>query len=363
MSFAAIAPFLSTRRLHLILMPTEQCNFRCVYCYEDFQHGEMSRAVVDSIKALLARRIVTLDRLSLEWFGGEPLLALPIVEEIQGYAFDLARRHAAIHFAGSMTTNGSLLTRRRFERLLGLEVRDYQISLDGTQETHDSMRQRLGGGGSFKTIWSNLLAMREVAEQFLITLRLHIWQANLDAVDRLLVDLSRAFGGDSRFEVQLKAIRRFGGPNDERLPVLTSEEEAAALRRLSRRATELGFPDRQDVYAQPGMLQGCYAAALGSYVVRSTGELAKCTVALDHPNNRLGKLQSDGTVAIDAAKMTGWLRGALEGDRASLECPMLGWADDHDPRRIEESPPSVVQIGAGRPANRRFGAVQGQAAG
>ena len=28
--------------LHLILMPTEQCNLRCTYCYESFVRGDMS---------------------------------------------------------------------------------------------------------------------------------------------------------------------------------------------------------------------------------------------------------------------------------------------------------------------------------
>jgi uncharacterized protein len=92
------------------------------------------------------------------------------------------------------------------------------------------------------------------------------------------------------------------------------------------------------------MLPGCFAAALGSYVVRSNGELAKCTVALGHPNNRIGVLQPDGTVALDSAKMSGWLRGALNGEPESIECPMRGWADEV-PQREAASPPPLVQIG------------------
>jgi len=41
---------LRTDRLQLILLPTEQCNFRCTYCYEDFAIGRMSDAVVAGVK-------------------------------------------------------------------------------------------------------------------------------------------------------------------------------------------------------------------------------------------------------------------------------------------------------------------------
>jgi molybdenum cofactor biosynthesis enzyme MoaA len=37
-----IASTLSNRIQQLILLPTERCNFRCTYCYEDFVLGRMS---------------------------------------------------------------------------------------------------------------------------------------------------------------------------------------------------------------------------------------------------------------------------------------------------------------------------------
>src|SRR6476659_3478010 len=108
MNFETRQPFLSPRLLHLILMPTEQCNFRCLYCYEDFSAGQMKRSVIEAVKALLARRITSLDLLSLEWFGGEPLLAWPIIVEIQKCALDLAQGHPEVRLVSSMTTNGYL---------------------------------------------------------------------------------------------------------------------------------------------------------------------------------------------------------------------------------------------------------------
>ena len=77
--------------LHLIVMPTEKCNFRCVYCYEDFSIGRMKRAVIDGVKALIRRRVASLSSLEIQWFGGEPTLAHDIVCEVMTDAQEVAR--------------------------------------------------------------------------------------------------------------------------------------------------------------------------------------------------------------------------------------------------------------------------------
>ncbi len=40
--------------MELILYPTEQCNFRCTYCYENFDIGKMSESVQLSVKKLIS---------------------------------------------------------------------------------------------------------------------------------------------------------------------------------------------------------------------------------------------------------------------------------------------------------------------
>ncbi|HET9252968.1 MAG TPA: radical SAM protein, partial [Candidatus Eisenbacteria bacterium] len=85
-----LARCLSSRRLHLILFSTEACNFRCVYCYETFQYKKMEPWVAEGVKRLLERRMPGLDVLELSWFGGEPLLAKDIIEDVLDYAGPLA---------------------------------------------------------------------------------------------------------------------------------------------------------------------------------------------------------------------------------------------------------------------------------
>lgn len=310
--------------LHLILMPTEKCNFRCVYCYEDFEHGRMRRSVVEGVRKLISRRAPRLRRLTLDWFGGEPLLELAIVEEIQGHASRLAFEHPDLRLGAGMTTNGYLLGRGVLGRLVGLGLTSFQISVDGAATSHDARRKRGDGVGTFDRIWSNLLAARDSDLAFDIRLRIHVDRDNRAALPGFLEQLARELGDDERFEVYLRPVSRLGSPNDAVLPVLESAD-AAVVEELRRRAAELGLR-----IPAPGGLDACYAAAANSFVIRSTGEISKCTVAFHHPNNRVGRLHADGTATLDNGKINGWVRGLFSGEEQELRCPMKGFADRTD---------------------------------
>ena len=99
-----INPYLSPGALHLIIMPTEQCNLRCTYCYEDFALSRMAPETVRGLIRLIESRAPDLEMLSLDWFGGEPLLAQDIVEQVQERSSRLALRYTAMTVRGSMTS-------------------------------------------------------------------------------------------------------------------------------------------------------------------------------------------------------------------------------------------------------------------
>ncbi len=274
----------------LTLMPTEQCNFRCTYCYEDFRLQRMSGELVRAIGKFLARRAPGLELLSLSWFGGEPMLALDVVEEIQARALSLAEEYPRLQVRASMTTNGYLLSPPRLARLLELGVNRFQVSLDGAREMHDRRRMKAGGQGTFDRIWRNLRAARRQQGSFEIVIRIHVDRDNRASMPEFIRQMARSFGGDPRFRVFIRQVSRLGGAGDASLPVLGTRTAATldALRELARAA---GLKQHE---SDPRS-SICYAAAANSFVIRSNGEIAKCTVALAHPNNRVGRVLRDFT--------------------------------------------------------------------
>ncbi len=311
-----LSSVLSNQTQELILLPTEKCNFRCTYCYEDFKIGRMSKDTITGIKAFLEHRSSELNYLHISWFGGEPLLAKDIVFDVSSYASQLANIHTGLTYKSSMTTNGYYLTLSTLAELCKVGVRSYQISLDGPQKLHDCSRLKANGKGTFATIWKNLLDARNSDEEFSIILRLHFNPDTIEHLDPLINELRSEFIHDSRFKFFFKAIERLGGPNDKNIKILSPEDKESTLQNLNQKL--YGFT-KQNSCEEPYI---CYAARPNSLLIRADGRISKCTVALNDNRNDIGSLNSDGTLEINNKRLTSWIRGISTLDPDSLSCPL-----------------------------------------
>ncbi|HEX8922358.1 MAG TPA: radical SAM protein [Pyrinomonadaceae bacterium] len=313
-----LAQLVNNRAFELIIFPTEKCNFRCTYCYEDFAIGKMKRETINSVKELMKRRVDELDELYLSWFGGEPLLAKDVITELSSYAAELAREHTALSYRGGMTTNGYFLDPPTFSALAKVGLLDYQISLDGPREVHNRTRVKAGGGESFDTIWKNLIAIRATDVPAQITLRVHFSADTLSKIEPLIEEIKREFFADSRFKVYFKSIVRLGGDNDHNIQLLSFEEEQSALKSLKEKLYGGDFlPSKEESYV-------CYASRPNSLVIRADGRIGKCTVALNDSRNVIGMLRPDGTLALDQKRIQPWLRGLRSMESDILACPLVG---------------------------------------
>ncbi|MGW8365713.1 radical SAM protein [Streptomyces wedmorensis] len=314
-------------RLHLILLPTEQCNFRCTYCYEDFAIGRMAPEVVSGIKNLIDRRAPELRRLQLSWFGGEPMLGRRIIEDVAAHARRAQERYEGLSYESDMTTNGYMLDGGTAEHLAGLGIRAYQISLDGPDEYHDRTRVRADGKETFQQIWRNLLSVRECSAPVRMLLRIHLTPENMPVMPEFLTRIRDTFLDDSRFSVFLKRVVRLGGPNDETMDVLESDDpKIADLKKL---LVQGGSSER--VFAPEEV---CYAARANSLLVRADGRLGKCTVALSDPANTIGRLLPDGSLEVDNPRLRPWLQGWESRDPELNACPYTAFTREREPQPL-----------------------------
>lgn len=317
---------INPRRLELIILPTEKCNLRCGYCYEDFKIGRIRPETVQGIKALIKKRAEDLLLLKLSWFGGEPLLASNEILDICHYANQQTKRNPNLRIISGMTTNGVLLTPDLAKKLDSVGVKQYQISLDGPQELHDKSRVTVNGKGSYDAIWQNLIALSRTKIQFHIVLRVHYQLSTWREVLPLLDLIKKEFGEDTRFEVLFKAILRLGGKNDESIVSLNAEQKINIEKELIERVKGRNAVEN---YKKIEYVEGnekaesnvCYAAKANSLLIRANGRINKCTVALNDDSNDIGSINIDGTLSIDKGKLAPWLKGIETNSDFELGCP------------------------------------------
>ena len=112
----------------LILLPLEQCNFRCTYCFEDFAIGKMGPEVVRGVKRLIDQRSGDLAHLQISWFGGEPIWRDRWSGSV--LACEIGFDGRGLTYVSDMTADGWLLDHGAAGRLADLGIRAFQVSLD-----------------------------------------------------------------------------------------------------------------------------------------------------------------------------------------------------------------------------------------
>ena len=138
------------RTLSLTIAITRACNFDCSYCFEGNRTGKpMSPEVEDALIRFI--KSYGSDRLSIVWYGGEPLLAFDRILSIDRRIREMGKTYSA-----SMITNGYLMTKERAAKLKELNISYLQITLDGGEATHNSRRYLKNGGPTYATILENI---------------------------------------------------------------------------------------------------------------------------------------------------------------------------------------------------------------
>lgn len=292
----------------IIILPHENCNFRCQYCYEKYERGKMTPDVVIGLKALVDRKAKEYQRISVSWFGGEPLLARDVICDLSD-SFIQSCSRAGIPYNSSITTNGYLLAPDVTTALLHHEIRYFQVTLDGPQRVHDGNRKFSNGKGTYQRILDNLKAMRSSDDDFRVKIRVNFNGTSLPLIAKWLVDeIGPLFSDDHRFAMSFHAIGSWGGPNDAVVEVCDAGAASEIRTLLNTTSLTSGFSDQfvKEVLQPHGSV--CYAAKESSVVVGADGSLYKCTVAFGDSRNHVGRLTRAGQMAIDEARWKLWVQ-------------------------------------------------------
>ena len=201
-----------TSELNVTLLTTLQCNFACDYCFQG-DHGDynkfaekMSPETATRVGDWIMRELdrVRPEKLLLTFFGGEPLLNLPVMYDLSERLWQATARRGVPMFV-NIITNGLLLTEDVVDRMLPYGLNGIKITLDGDRDTHNRMRPLRGGQGTFDRIIENV---RRVAGRCRISIGGNFDESSVDSYPALLEFLRQQEFADKLVKVNFKPIVR-----------------------------------------------------------------------------------------------------------------------------------------------------------
>lgn len=263
---------------HLTIAPTMDCNFGCAYCFESHVRGAMSDRVQDDLAAFAAellRRAGPEPDLSVTWFGGEPLMAVHVIDAMTERFLALVESGAAAAYSADIITNGHGLSAATIERLRRAAVRQVQVTIDGPRRVHDSRRYlKASGAGSFDRIVENL---RSAVESFRVVVRVNVDRTNAGTVEELLDELAEA-GLQPDVLVDPSRVEAFT-PDGTGADLLTAREFAVWRSELQQRVAGRGW-SLAPTAVGPSLAGVCQVDSVNSFVVDPLGHLFKCWAEL-----------------------------------------------------------------------------------
>lgn len=146
-------------KMELIL--TEDCTFRCDYCFIEGKNsaGHMDSATAQAATEFLLRESSEKKNLDITLFGGEPLLQFSLIKEIVAYN---KRRSLEVDkgISYAITTNGCLVDHEKMQFFKDNSIK-LLLSIDGNRSTHDLHRKLPSGEPTFDLIFTKIALMKE----------------------------------------------------------------------------------------------------------------------------------------------------------------------------------------------------------
>lgn len=309
--------------LRLVIHTTKACNFRCNYCALEFCEESLSYETQNRIIRFVQKKLHSVNRVEINWFGGEPLLNIKAIEYISHKIIDLCRRARKVYHA-TITTNGFLLTEENIEKLVALNVSGYTVTMDGLEEHHDAQRVLCDGRPTFQTILSNLLYIKENIKNtnIRVFIRINVTKKMVISLNEVYAFYNERFRDDKRFSLFIRTVVDGGGERIKKMKneILSQKETDDMVVSMSKYSRKDGIKYESNFsYLNPGGFC-CMAMYFQKYTFDVKGNAYKCDVIDEE--TCIGLLDEHGNIVKSGASEAEWVAGAWRNEEKCDECFM-----------------------------------------
>lgn len=270
----------NNKTLCIMIVPTLECNFKCVYCYENGISRDETIAIdnlVDSFRFLNNYiKEKEISYVNFVIYGGEPTLAnLELLNEMTHQINKLECKYSS-----KIITNGFILNLNIITFLKNINVQTIQITLDGPKEIHDKLRMLNNNTGSFTSIIHNIkLIVREKIVHNII-LRINCSTYNINYIEELLNYLHDEFENNlNMFSLSLGLLSF--GLNENTNKIINDISISNNIDKyceLFKIAKKLGF----NISTKYCVSNLCMNKINGSIMIAPNNKFYKCMKAIGH---------------------------------------------------------------------------------
>lgn len=296
----------------LTILPTRGCNFGCIYCYEQDRPNVLMNEQTEKAIVKFVCSNSNLKRLSVVWYGGEPLLNFDSMVRLTKMFKQLN-----IEYSAKIVSNGYLLTKEKADLMKDLAIRNIQITFDGSEEIHNQRRFLLGGQPTYRKIMDNLKYLLSINKEITIDIRTNIDRHNKDDYNK--------FYQDFKSEINDKRVTMYPGFVSD----LLSSECVSPEFNISEGGYKAQFI--LDIFDKYGIeiksflpkyrRHSCVASKYFAFVIGPEGELYKCWRMVGNQKEAIGNV-NDGS--FDMVKFSKYLIGAdYTLDSKCLQCEFI----------------------------------------
>lgn len=265
----------------LTILPTRGCNFGCIYCYEQDRPNVLMNEQTEKAIVKFVCSNSNLKRLSVVWYGGEPLLNFDSMVRLTKMFKQLN-----IEYSAKIVSNGYLLTKEKADLMKDLAIRNIQITFDGSEEIHNQRRFLLGGQPTYRKIMDNLKYLLSINKEITIDIRTNIDRRNKDDYNK--------FYQDFKSEINDKRVTMYPGFVSD----LLSSECVSPEFNISEGGYKAQFI--LDIFDKYGIeiksflpkyrRHSCVASKYFAFVIGPEGELYKCWRMVGNQKEAIGNV-------------------------------------------------------------------------
>ena len=301
----------SNRIYNLIINTTLDCNLDCWYCYET--HPAQSYLSLSTVNTILEHLKVKyssepFEVLRLSFFGGEPMLNFHAIKELLN-GVNLHSEACGYKVFIAFVTNGTLLNERYAELLKPFNTR-FQITIDGDEENHNSIRiykSKAHNEGSYKKILSGLRLFNNIEAKFYFTIRINFNNSILNSIENLMRDID--FLDRKKVLISLQQIWQYN----------ITKKDYEDLFRSIEKINQRGFV--VDTFKLYPKFEACYADNYNHAVINYDGKVFKCTARDFTTTEPDGLLNSDGFIEWNINQVNSRL--SAQTPQKCIECSLL----------------------------------------